>query len=202
MDEIKIGAEIVFNITGNHNIGYAKGEKYIGTVLSEDHRSRLYVRTIGMPRACIDERDVEWVIDPDGDFDMDEAIPNPMARELYKLMGRYVYTFGRSHESINGYIVYECMCTDRMGSMMDIDIYILKEEDRPYECHYLKDLLEDRVARIAKMHEDESYTYNMDDNYWCATCGSHSHKKDSKTGYCWYCDTVNWVKEDGKDVGI
>lgn len=66
MDEIKIGAEIVFNITGNHNIGYAKGEKYIGTVLSKDHRSRLYVRTIGMPRACIDERDVEWVIDPDG----------------------------------------------------------------------------------------------------------------------------------------
>lgn len=56
MDEIKIGAEIVFNITGNHNIGYAKGEKYIGTVLSKDHRSRLYVRTIGMPRACIDER--------------------------------------------------------------------------------------------------------------------------------------------------
>ena len=50
MDEIKIGAEIVFNITGNHNIGYAKGEKYIGTVLSKDHRSRLYVRTIGMPR--------------------------------------------------------------------------------------------------------------------------------------------------------
>lgn len=99
MDEIKIGAEIVFNITGNHNIGYAKGEKYIGTVLSKDHRSRLYVRTIGMPRACIDERDVEWVIDPDGDFDMDEAIPNPMARELYKLMGRYVYTFGRSRTS-------------------------------------------------------------------------------------------------------
>ena len=113
MDEIKIGAEIVFNITGNHNIGYAKGEKYIGTVLSKDHRSRLYVRTIGMPRACIDERDVEWVIDPDGDFDMDEAIPNPMARELYKLMGRYVYTFGRSYESINGYIVYECMMMDR-----------------------------------------------------------------------------------------
>lgn len=43
----------------------------------------------------------------------------------------------------------ECMCTDRMGSMMDIDIYILKEEDRPYECHYLKDLLEDRVASPA-----------------------------------------------------
>lgn len=109
MDEINIGAEIVFNITGSHNIGYAKWERYIGTVLSRDHRSRLYVRTIGMPRACIDERDVEWVIDPDGDFDMDEAIPNPVARELYKLMGKYVYTLGRSHESINGYIVYERM---------------------------------------------------------------------------------------------
>lgn len=73
MDEIKIGAEIVFNITGSHNIGYAKWERYIGTVLSRDHRSRLYVRTIGMPRACIDERDVEWFIDPDGDFDMSEV---------------------------------------------------------------------------------------------------------------------------------
>lgn len=102
MDEIKIGAEIVFNITGNHNIGYTKGEKYIGTVLSRDHRSRLYVRTIGMPRACIDERDVDKIIDT-GD----------VARELYKLIGRYVYTFGRSHESINGYIVYECMVMDR-----------------------------------------------------------------------------------------
>lgn len=36
MDEIKIGAEIVFNITGNHNIGYAKWERYIGTVLSKE----------------------------------------------------------------------------------------------------------------------------------------------------------------------
>lgn len=86
--------------------------------------------------------------------------------------------------------------------LMDIDVYILREEDRPYECHYLKDLLEDRVARIDKMHEDKSYTYDTDDNYWCATCGSHSHKKDSETGYCWHCDTDNWVREDGADVGI
>ena len=86
MDEIKIGAEIVFNITGNHNIGYAKGEKYIGTVLSEDHRSRLYVRTIGMPRACIDERDVEWVIDPDGNF-VERAIAN-MRERLAKLAAK------------------------------------------------------------------------------------------------------------------
>ena len=61
--------------------------------------------------------------------------------------------------------------------MMDIDLYVLEEEDRPYECHYLKDLLEDRVARITKMHEDKSYTYDMGDNYWCATCGSHLIKR-------------------------
>lgn len=113
MDEISVGAEIVFNITGNHNIGYAKWERYIGKVLSRDHRSRLHVCAEGMPRVCIDERDVDKIIDSDGDFDMNEAIPNPVARELYKLMGRYVYTFGRSHESINGYIVYECMMMDR-----------------------------------------------------------------------------------------
>lgn len=96
----------------------------------------------------------------------------------------------------------ECMCTDRMGNMMDIDLYILHEENRPYKYPYLKELLEDRIARVAKMHEDKSYTYNIDDNYWCATCGSHSHKKDSETGYCWHCDTVNWVKEDGADVRV
>lgn len=113
MREINIGDKIVFSITGNHNIGYTKGEKYIGTVLSRDHRSRLHVQAGGITRACIDERDVDKIIDSNGDFDMNEAIPNPVARELYKLMGRYVYTFGRSHESTNGYIVYECMMMDR-----------------------------------------------------------------------------------------
>lgn len=68
MEEINIGDKIMFHITGNHNIGYTKGEKYIGTVLSRDHRSRLYVRTIGMPRACIDERDVDKIIDTGDDL--------------------------------------------------------------------------------------------------------------------------------------
>lgn len=99
MDEIKIGAEIVFNITGSHNIGYAKWERYIGTVLSRDHRSRLYVRTIGMPRACIDERDVEWVIDPDGDFDNYSWW---MTNE--RMMSEVTYAEGDIH-----IIVHECM---------------------------------------------------------------------------------------------
>lgn len=113
MDEISIGQKIVFHITGDHDAGYVKGMRYIGTVLSIDHRSRLHVRAAGMPRACIDKREVDGIIDPYGDFDMSEAIPNPMARELYKLMGRHVYTLGRSHESPDGYIVYECMVMDR-----------------------------------------------------------------------------------------
>ena len=96
----------------------------------------------------------------------------------------------------------ELMCTDRMGNMMDIDLYILHEENRPYKCPYLKELLEDRIARVTKMHENKSYAYDTDDNYWCATCGSHSHKEDSKTEYCWHCDTDNWIKEDGADVGV
>ena len=50
----------------------------------------------------------------------------------------------------------ECMCTDRMGDMMDIDLYILHEENRPYKCPYLKELLEDRIARVTKMHENKS----------------------------------------------
>ena len=61
MEGINIGDKIAFHITGNHNIGYAKGERYVGTVLSRDHRSRLHVRADGMPRACIDERDVDAV---------------------------------------------------------------------------------------------------------------------------------------------
>lgn len=96
----------------------------------------------------------------------------------------------------------ELMCTDRMGNMGDIDLWILKEEDRPYECLYLNELLMDRIARVAEKHKDNSDTYEIDYNYWCTTCGSHSHKEDSKTAYCWHCNTDNWVKEDEADVGI
>ena len=133
MDEIKIGAEIVFNITGNHNIGYTKGEKYIGTVLSRDHRSRLYVRTIGMPRACIDERDVDKIIDTGDDFDMDEVTPNPVARELYELISKYVCAFGWFHESINGYIVYDYVM---MGKHLEHNVMCLLH-DHGFETRHI-----------------------------------------------------------------
>lgn len=73
MEGINIGDKIAFHITGNHNIGYAKGERYVGTVLSRDHRSRLHVRAKVMSRACIDERDVDKLIEESMDFDMDEV---------------------------------------------------------------------------------------------------------------------------------
>ena len=111
MEEISIGNKIMFHITDNHNIGYAKGERYVGTVLSRDHRSRLHVRAEGMPRACIDERDVDKLIEESMDFDMDEVISNPVARKLYKLMSKYICAFGWFHESINGYIIYDCVMT-------------------------------------------------------------------------------------------
>lgn len=73
MEEINIGDKIMFHVAGNHNIGYTKGKKYVGTVLSRDSRSRLHVRAKGMPRACIDERDVDKLIEESMDFDMDEV---------------------------------------------------------------------------------------------------------------------------------
>ena len=123
----------MFHITGNHNIGYAKGERYIGTVLSRDHRSRLHVRAEGMPRACIDERDVDKFIKESMDFDMNEAIPDPVARELYKLTGRYVYTFGGSHESINGYIVYDYVM---MGKRLEHNVMCLLH-DHGFETRHI-----------------------------------------------------------------
>lgn len=85
--------------------------------------------------------------------------------------------------------------------MMDIDLYILHEENRPYKCPYLKELLEDRIARVAKIHEDKSYAYDTDDNYWCATCGSHSYKEDSKTGYYYFVALVRESKGDHRGGG-
>ena len=109
MDEINIGDKIMIHITGNHNIGYAKGERYIGTVLSRDHRSRLHVRAEGMPRACIDERDV------------------------YKLMSKYICAFGWFHESINGYIIYDCVMMSR--ALNHNVMYVL--HDHGFETRYI-----------------------------------------------------------------
>lgn len=55
--------------------------------------------------------------------------------------------------------------------MMDIDIYILKEEDRPYECHYLKERYDMAFAafvvdsmRKQNMLKDEKIAELLKDN--------------------------------------
>lgn len=133
MEGINIGDKIAFHITGNHNIGYAKGERYVGTVLSRDHRSRLHVRADGMPRACIDERDVDKLIEESMDFDMDEVAPNPVARELYELISEYVCAFGWFHESINGYIVYDYVM---MGKHLEHNVMCLLH-DHGFETRHI-----------------------------------------------------------------
>lgn len=42
----------------------------------------------------------------------------------------------------------------------------------------------------------------IDADYWCETCGSHSHKEHPVTGYCFICNTDNWKREKIADVGL
>lgn len=133
MDEISIGDKIMFHVTGNHNMGYTKGKKYVGTVLSRDSRSRLHVMAKGMPGACIDERDVDKLIEESMDFDMDEVISNPVARELYKLMSKYIRAFGWFHERINGNIIYDCVMMVR--NLNHNVMYVL--HDHGFETRYI-----------------------------------------------------------------
>lgn len=41
----------------------------------------------------------------------------------------------------------------------------------------------------------------IDKNYWCETCGSHSHQEHPVTGYCFICDTDNWIREKDANIG-
>lgn len=38
--------------------------------------------------------------------------------------------------------------------------------------------------------------------HWCETCGSHSHLEMSDSGYCYFCDTDNWMREGRKTSEI
>ena len=37
--------------------------------------------------------------------------------------------------------------------------------------------------------------YYIDENYYCAACGSHSHKCDDETGFCYECGADDWEPE-------
>ena len=37
---------------------------------------------------------------------------------------------------------------------------------------------------------------SIDKNYRCGTCGNESGEEHPVTGYCWHCDTDNWIAND------
>ena len=57
----------------------------------------------------------------------------------------------------------------------------------------IKDALKYRISETKKINKD--ITPYIDTDYFCETCGSHSHKCDPNTGYCFICNTDNWEPE-------
>lgn len=44
--------------------------------------------------------------------------------------------------------------------------------------------------------------YYIDENYYCAACGSHSHKCDDETGFCYECGADDWEPEPDRRVEL
>lgn len=55
-------------------------------------------------------------------------------------------------------------------------------------------MLEERKAIIRERHKGLSPEYN--DEYYCGTCGAKDGAEHPDTGYCFYCDTDNWISKD------
>ncbi|MDD6210551.1 MAG: hypothetical protein PUB21_08105 [Bacteroidales bacterium] len=58
----------------------------------------------------------------------------------------------------------------------------------------IKEALKQRKAETKALNKGLQPT--IDDEYYCETCGSHSHKENPTTGYCYICNTDNWEKEE------
>lgn len=43
----------------------------------------------------------------------------------------------------------------------------------------------------------EGVDYNIDDNYWCESCGSHTHREDMHA-MCFECGADDWAPEPDK----
>lgn len=60
---------------------------------------------------------------------------------------------------------------------------------------------EENIINALKYRKKETRKLNkgvepcIDAEYFCETCGSHSHKCDPVTGYCFICNTDNWEPE-------
>lgn len=63
----------------------------------------------------------------------------------------------------------------------------------------VKEALKLRKKYVKSLNKD--IQPEIDENYWCETCGSHSHKEHPVSGYCFICDTDNWIREKGANIG-
>lgn len=52
-------------------------------------------------------------------------------------------------------------------------------------------MLKERKIIASERNKDVVPEY--DKNYYCGTCGSKDGAEHPNTGYCFYCDTDNWI---------
>lgn len=55
-------------------------------------------------------------------------------------------------------------------------------------------MLEERKVAIKERNKGLSPEY--DKEYYCGTCGAKDGAEHPKTGYCFYCDTDNWIPKN------
>lgn len=55
-------------------------------------------------------------------------------------------------------------------------------------------MLEERKAVIKERNKGLFPEY--DKEYYCGTCGAKDGAEHPKTGYCFHCDTDNWISKN------
>jgi len=77
---------------------------------------------------------------------------------------------------------------------------ILRTVRRAYESNdpIIKHALAYRIEETKKRNKDRDPIIDDEDDeqYWCETCGSHSHQNDPDTSFCYVCNTDNWEPEN------
>ena len=89
------------------------------------------------------------------------------------------------------------ICFNRV--FMDPTEIILMCDGRAFGNPELKTILADRILKTAENNKDLKPCID-DTQYWCETCGSHSHQEHPKTGYCFHCNTDNWEPENFRNI--
>ena len=89
------------------------------------------------------------------------------------------------------------ICFNRV--FMDPTEIILMCYGRAFDNPALRTILTDRILKTAENNKGLKPCID-DTQYWCETCGSHSHQEHPKTGYCFHCNTDNWEPENFRNI--